>query len=80
MILCWMTGKPSIELSRWGLDFRVADEVDTICGQANSAAIEEPMRHNSSSRWPSGLMLGADFLALRAEVDVAEEFGKRVRA
>jgi hypothetical protein len=26
----------------------VADEVDMICGQANSAAIERPVRHNST--------------------------------
>jgi hypothetical protein len=29
---------------------------------------------------PRGLMLGAGFLALRVQVDVAEESGKRVRA
>jgi hypothetical protein len=29
---------------------------------------------------PTGLMLGAGFLALRVQVDVAEESGKRVRA
>jgi len=33
-----------------------------------------------SSRRPRGSMLGAGFLAVRAQVDVAEEFGKRVRA
>jgi hypothetical protein len=30
--------------------FRFADELNTICGQANSAAIERPVRHNSTPR------------------------------
>jgi hypothetical protein len=42
MMLCWVTGKPSIELSRWGLNFRVADKLDAICARANRAAIEPP--------------------------------------
>ena len=50
---------------------RMADELDIIPGRANSAAIEGP-------RWT--LMLGAGFLALRVQVDAAEESGKRVRA
>ena len=50
---------------------RIADELDTIPGRANSAAIEPP---------GTTLMLDAGFLALRVQVDVAEEFGKRVRA
>jgi len=50
---------------------RMADELDIIPGRANSAAIEGP-------RWT--LMLGAGFLALRVQVDAAEEFGKRARA
>jgi hypothetical protein len=33
-----------------------------------------------SSQWPRDLMPGAGFLAVRVQVDVAEEFGKRVRA
>ena len=32
------------------------------------------------SRWPRGLMRGAGFLALRVQVDAAEESGNRVRA
>jgi hypothetical protein len=26
MMLCWVTDKPSIKISRWGLNFRVADK------------------------------------------------------
>ena len=44
----------------------------------NSAAIARPMRHNGSSRWQRGLMLGACFLAL--QVHVAEESGKQDHA
>jgi hypothetical protein len=33
-----------------------------------------------SSRWPSGVMLGAGFLVLRVPVGVAEESENRVRA
>jgi hypothetical protein len=43
----------------------VADEVDMICGQANSAAIKRPVRHNSTLPTAEGLMLSAGFLALR---------------
>ena len=50
---------------------RFAEELDTIPGMANSAAIERP---------GATLMLGAGVLALRVQVDVAQEFGKRVRA
>jgi hypothetical protein len=53
----------------------------TISGQANSAAIERPARHNAFVAMAArGLMPGAGFLALRVPVDVAEEFGKRVHA
>jgi hypothetical protein len=53
---------------------------DTIADVPNSAAIERPMRHNGASRCQRGLMLGACFLALQVQVDVAEGSGKRVRA
>lgn len=69
--------RATLPLWDWG---RVADQLDTICGQANSAAIERPVRNNSTPRDGHGLMLGTGFLALRAQVDVAEEFGNRVRA
>jgi hypothetical protein len=45
-----------------------------------SPDIEGPVRHNSTPPMARGLMLGAGFLALRAQVDVAEESGKRARA
>src|SRR5260370_28030817 len=32
------------------VNFRLAEELDTICGQANSAAIERPVRQNSTPR------------------------------
>ena len=51
---------------------------DKITDVPNSAAIERPMRHNGSSRWQRGLMLGACFLAL--QVHVAEESGKQDHA
>jgi hypothetical protein len=38
---CFLLISPSIELP-------VADEEDMICRQANSAAIERPVRHNST--------------------------------
>ena len=47
------------------------DELDTIPGKANSAAIEGP---------GATFMLDDGFVALRVQVDAAEEFGKRVRA
>lgn len=40
---------------------------------------KEPQQ-TGSSRWRRRLTLGAGFLALRIPVDVAEEFGTRVRA
>ena len=43
----------------------VADEVDMICGQANSAAIERPVRHNRTLPIAEGLMPSAGFPALR---------------
>jgi len=65
-----MTGNTEL-IKRTGANFRLADELDIIPGRANSAAIEGP---------GATLMLGAGFLALRVQVDAAEEFGKRVRA
>src|SRR5262249_3329419 len=53
---------------------------DKITDVPNSAAIKRPMRHNGSSRWQRGLMLGACFLALQVQVDVAEESGKQDHA
>ena len=64
-----MTGNTEL-IKRTGANFRLADELDIIPGRANSA-IEGP---------GATLMLGAGFLALRVQVDAAEEFGKRVRA
>jgi hypothetical protein len=34
----------------FGYSFQFAAELYTICGQANSAAIEGPVRHNSTPR------------------------------
>ena len=60
--------------------FRLADELETICGPPNSAAIERPVRpHNPPGDGPRTLTLGAGLLALRVQVDVAAECGKRVR-
>ncbi|MGH9359053.1 MAG: hypothetical protein ACRD1O_07760 [Terriglobia bacterium] len=41
---------PELRLGPVSNSFPVADELDTICGQANSAAIERPVRHNSTPR------------------------------
>jgi hypothetical protein len=48
----------------WGVKDEVLDEVDMICGHANSA-IERPVRHNSTLPMAEGFMLTAGFLALR---------------
>jgi hypothetical protein len=46
MVTLWQT----ISEPGPSLNFRMADELDTICGQANSAAIERPVRQNSTPR------------------------------
>src|SRR5215813_2146880 len=75
--LKWLSGP--VQQSR-AAGFWRANELETICGPPNSAAIERPVRpHNTPGDGPRTLTLGAGFLALRVQVDVAAECGKRVR-
>ena len=60
----------------------VADELDTICGQAKFGCSRTADTAQQFLVMAKVLMLGDGFLALRvpADVDVAEEHGKQVRA
>jgi len=46
--------KPTLLIPSQDRLLPVADEVDMICGQANSAAIERPVRRNSTLPMPEG--------------------------
>jgi hypothetical protein len=59
--------------------FRVADELDTICGQAKFGGYRTAGAAQRLFAMADGLMPRAGLVALRVQVDVAEESGKRVR-
>ena len=48
--------------------------------QSKNAVLRNARTTGTLLAMAGGLMLGACFLALRVQVDVAEEFGKQVRA